>query len=195
MIEIKPADIIDVQRTKKYPIFESGIHPYNLNIVGIRSKERTANKFDDLFFVYWFYPTLQCRIYEGTTDPGTYWLENHMNVNGTAILVPGFYHYLWKIGMHLGKYPALVQYGDCQVYRDNNRDNILNIGGPVDSGNFGINMHKQGTGETVDKWSAGCQVHKDSKRFDLDFMPMIYEASKYWGPRFSYTLLEEKDFD
>ncbi len=188
--------IIDVQKSKGYPVFTHGDHPFNLNIVGVRAKERQANKFDDLFYVYWFYPTLKFKVYTGTVDPGTYWLEKPMNEKGCAILKPGYYTKLWKIGMHLGLYPALVQYAPCTVYRDNDKDNILDMV-KEETGMFGINLHRTGMNGkiAVDQSSAGCQVIQDYNRYMNEFMPMVYEASKYWGPYFSYTLLQEEDFN
>jgi hypothetical protein len=83
---------------------------YNLNIIGIRSKDHKPNSFDDRMCVVfrdeqgWVTRTWEC-----TTEPGKYWLENPTNVSGTAILVPGQYRSVYKIGQASGKYDALVQ--------------------------------------------------------------------------------------
>jgi hypothetical protein len=44
-----------------------------------------------------------------TTDPGTFWLRNLMNPQGTAIVKQGQYIGSHGIGMHRGKYLALTQ--------------------------------------------------------------------------------------
>ena len=173
-----------------YAVFESGL--YNLNIIGVRTPDDNANTFNDrLYVVYrdeWGWLT---RSWDITTDPGMYWRENPGNVDGTAILVPGQYRGAYKLGKHRGKYPALVQTGAAvRVWRDNNRDQILDQGKAHD-GYFGINIHrasKRGS-ETVDKWSAGCQVFGDPDDYEC-FMDIVERATEIWGPRFTYTLVD-----
>ena len=82
-------EILDYAESLGYKVFESGA--YNVNIIGVRSTDHTANSFDDVIHcVYkdeddqWVHKSWAC-----TTEPGSYWLENPTNVNGTAILVPG----------------------------------------------------------------------------------------------------------
>ena len=59
---------------------------------------------------------------------------------------------------------ALCQRGKVKVWRDNNKDNILDWEGETDTGdNFGINIHRANTdpediATKVDWHSAGCQV-------------------------------------
>ena len=61
-----------------------------------------------------------------TTDPGLYWLENPMNVDGTAILAPGQYRGAYRIGKHRDDYQAVVQTGgEVAVYRDDDRNALL----------------------------------------------------------------------
>lgn len=188
-----------VMEKKGYVFFE-GRKPYDLNIVGVRSTNMRANKFDDSINV--FYKNTkkdwEVRVYKITTDPGSYYLEHPMNVAGTAILVPKQYRSAYKIGLHRGSYEALVQRGvnPVQIYRDSDKDEILDMEkNSILEGYFGINIHKAGTDSTiVEKWSAGCQVFKTRSDFN-DFMTLVNRAAKYWGPTFTYTLLEEKDFE
>ncbi|MEI2737870.1 MAG: hypothetical protein V9F01_03695 [Chitinophagaceae bacterium] len=58
--------------------------------------------------------------FRATTDPGNYWLKTFMNRNGTAILKPGQYKHSHRIGVHRGKYQALVQQNPVTVLRDDN---------------------------------------------------------------------------
>lgn len=189
-------EILYAMCSKGYRIFDRDDQPYNLNLIGIRAATPVPNKFDDRLFVVWrrqgkWYD----KMFSITTDPGTYWLKNPMMVQGTAILKEGQYPGMWALGKHSG-YDALVQVGPCTVIRDINRDNRLDYDGHEETGLFGINCHRAtayGTSKQVDKWSAGCQVFADSSDFAV-FMSLVKEAAKVWGNRFSYTLLNERDF-
>lgn len=189
-------EILDVMRRKGHRVFSRDDQPYNLNLIGIRAATPVPNKFDDRFFVIWRHNGIwHDKSFLITTNPGTYWLQNPMMVQGTAILKEGQYPGVWAIGKHSG-YDALVQVGPCTVIRDTNRDNILDYDGHEETGLFGINLHRAtqyGTSQQVDKWSAGCQVFADSEDFAV-FMALAREAAKVWGDRFSYTLLHERDF-
>ena len=183
-----------VMEKKGYRFFESGI--YNLNIIGVRRSTVEINKFDDyLLLIYktspsnWVFKT-----YPITTDPGTYWLLNPTNPKGTAILIPGQYRSTWKIAKHQGKYEALCQRKPVKVWRDDNRDRVLDFySSPEDEGYFGINIHRSNPyteSSQVDKWSAGCQVFKKAANFK-EFMNYCNKSASMYGDGFTYTLLEE----
>ena len=187
-----------VMEKKGYRFFESGI--YNLNIIGVRRSTVEINKFDDyLLLIYktspsnWVFKT-----YPITTDPGTYWLLNPTNPKGTAILIPGQYRSTWKIAKHQGKYEALCQRKPVKVWRDDNRDRVLDFySSPEDEGYFGINIHRSNPyteSSQVDKWSAGCQVFKNDSDFK-NFMQTMNEAAKRLGNSFSYTLIDSTDVE
>lgn len=179
---------------KDYLFFEKG--DYNINIIGIRTKDNAANTFNDVIcYVYkqsgrWVLFTL-----DGTTDPGRFWRLNPMNELGTAVLVPGQYLGAYTLGLHKGKYPAFIQSKALPVYRDADQDGFVDTDGEIDLGWHGINIHprsENSTGDEIGKWSAGCQVPEHY----YEHM-MCYYAAKHaetlYGKRFSYTLLEEKD--
>ena len=87
--------------------------------------------------------------------------------------------------------------GKLKVWRDNNRDKILDHDPEtVDEGWFGINIHRSKNGEAsyVGSYSAGCQVFKNSTDFKL-FMNTVKRSRDLYGNNFSYTLLQEKDFE
>ena len=88
--------------------------------------------------------------------------------------------------------------GKVQVWRDNNRDNILNHEPETDEeGWFGINIHRSKSSVAADyvgSYSAGCQVFKNSTDYKL-FLDVIKRAKSLYGNSFSYTLLEETDFE
>ena len=119
-------NIINSLKSKCYAVFESDSKNFNINIVGIRSDDNTANSFNDTMILFWkFGGWWNNMTFPITTDPGIYWRTNPMNVKGTAILKPGQYKGMWAIGKHQGRYEALRQVKPCTVYRDNNKDDKL----------------------------------------------------------------------
>ncbi|MFY8166613.1 MAG: hypothetical protein ACOVJ8_08480 [Sediminibacterium sp.] len=199
MITASQKDIISLVktlRTKGYQVFD---RPYELNIVGIRKNDVNANNFDDGIFVFWkddsgnwvgdYNPA--------TTDPGTYWLKNPMNVDGTAILKEGQYINAYRIGKHKGQYDALVQVKPVTVIRDYDRNAVLDFNnGKETTGLYGINIHRSalsGKSQNVDKWSAGCQVFQIGSDFE-DFMKRADKHRKLYGNTFTYTLIDERAY-
>lgn len=182
-------------RKKGYTYFTKG--DYNLNLIGIRSNADRfgiKNAFNDAFVVeYKVNDKWQSKIYPCTTDPGIYYLkEKLLSSKGCAILKPNQYRSTFKLGLHQGKYKALVQSKPVTVYRDNNKDDKLDYVNP-ETGMFGINIHKAGEeSKHVDKWSAGCQVLAIRKNFD-ELIELCEISSKLYGNSFTYTLIEEED--
>lgn len=181
-------------RAGGHSVFTEG--RYNLNIFGIRTADNGANRFNDIVGVmYREDGRWVCFQFPATTDPGTYWRENPMNVRGTAILRPGQYRGSHKIGKHK-KYLALKQRRPVNVYRDNNKDKRMDFGVGSETGMFGINIHRASSSRAstrVNKWSAGCQVIADPAHFNF-FMSIARKSKPIWGNVFTYTLLTTKDF-
>ncbi len=211
MREITIKDILNIARKKKYKIFYGG-RGININIWGIRSKDNQSNTFNDRICLFWKNSDTNewtLKSFEASTDPGLYWRNNPMHELGTAILKPGQYEGCWKMGKHKG-YDALVQHKPVIVFRDNNRDNILDIKSSnvdIHAGVFGINIHRansNGRSVQVDKWSAGCQVLQNHKRkhsllgvefeYDWDyFMYMAKASAAFYNEFFTYTLIDETE--
>ena len=191
IMDLTVKNIIKVLKEKDYAVFEEDSKKFNLNIVGIRTNDQQSNRFNDGMVIFWRYLGRWNSIgFPITTDPGTYWRKNPMNVKGTAILKEGQHKGMWKVGKHKG-YPALQQNKPCTVIRDNNEDNILDFNGEEDFGHFGINQHKAGHNSTqVDKWSAGCQVWANADDFAA-FMAIVEKSAETYGPQFTYTLIDE----
>lgn len=189
--------IKQICRAKGFRFFEAG--DYNLNLVGIRNtRDLHANTFNDLFCVA-FQVRGQTKLlqYACTTDPGIYYRQNPINVNGTAILPAGQHRNLWKIGKHLGQYVALVQNAAVTVIRDPNADKTLDFANGTETGYFGINCHRareHGTSVQVDKWSAGCQVLASGADFG-ELMSYATRAAEIYGNSFTYTLFESHEFE
>lgn len=184
-----------IMKNKGYKFFTKG--KYNINIIGIRKDNIHTNSFDDeLHLIYRDELSIVHKIYKVTTDPGFFYLENPMRVSGTAILCPGQYSGAYKIAKHRGKYDALCQRGIVKIYRDSNKDLVLDKDAEtIHEGYFGINIHRSNSSRestNVDKWSAGCQVFSDPKSFS-DFMDIVKKSSEIYGNSFTYTLLKEED--
>jgi hypothetical protein len=175
---------IDELKTK---FAEKGYNWYPFMVVGIRSFENKQNVFDDLIGIV---EGDDVTWYTATTNPGTHWLKNLMNPKGSAILKPGQWIDSWKIGLHKGKYEALVQIKAITVYRDKNKNAIAEETAITDTGLFGINIHRaipKGITKFIDEWSAGCQVLNNFDEFE-EFMEKCRNSGQ---KTFTYTLLKE----
>ena len=185
-------------KSKGYMWFDSN-KDYDLNIVGIRNVNtgnRVTNRFDDWLTVsYKINGIWQFHIFTATTDPGiTHTTQRLLNPKGVARLVPGQYRRSHRIGLHQGKYEALVQQTPVKVFRDANRDMKFDET-LVDEGMFGINIHRSsptGVSTLVDGWSAGCQVFANIGDFRR-FMQLCNKAREIFGNSFTYTLLLSTD--
>jgi len=188
------AMIQNTLRGKGFQLYE---RPFELNIVGIRSDSVIPNQFDDTLNVFykdekgnWLFHQ-----FKATTDPGTFWLKNPMNPQGTALLKHGQYPGSHMIGMHRGQYLALVQRKPVTVIRDYDRDSTLDFNnGKEQTGMFGINIHRAsvaGTTKTVDRFSAGCQVFANASDFNT-VMQLAERHRKLYGNSFTYTLIDER---
>jgi len=170
---------------------------YNVNMIGLRSKNRAVDNWDDFFILAYQDETgkKHCWVNDQfTTDPGYHYMVNKLlNPKGCGILARGQYRGVWKIGKHLGKYEAFLQLGSAvSAYRDRNRDNIMDFDPKtLKSGWYGCNQHHGYSSGKVDNNSAMCQVHRYKK--DLDFVLSIAKKNikAGWGDSFTYTLLEE----
>lgn len=192
--------VLRVMKEKGYRCRDGSTSTY-VNIIGVRRDNDKSDKFDDyILAIYRSEEDLDwvCKVWSATTDPGRHWLENPMNPAGTAILVPGQYLEAYSIGKHQGKYEAVCQKKPVSVWRDNNKDDILDYtsseGGI--SGVYGINIHRSNPyneSYVVGKWSAGCQVFKKIADFS-EFMELCRLSADKMGNSFTYTLLEESDF-
>jgi hypothetical protein len=190
-------DIINQAKSLGYTIYTQ---PFKLNIIGVRSANRTdQSKFDDkiAYFTYDNNGKLIGKIATATTDPSTAWLNSPMNSDkGTAILKSGEYKDAYVVGLHRNKYEAVVQNKPVTVIRDNDRNAIINYLSKTEKGLFGINIHKASVGKNneylIGKDSAGCQVFQKVSDFN-DFMLMANKSKEVNGNTFSYILLDEID--
>lgn len=205
---VNVANVEKAMRKYGYPIDVDG----GANMAIIRSSDRTVDTFNDVLLV-WKYvdgkPVINFR-FSVTADPGLDNLLNPVNVKGCAIVAPGYYKNVWTIGMHKGKYAALVQANPVLVFRDSNKDakydyaerdnwsstrdldngmTLLvtkdNFRYLLEEGMFGINCHRANQWKIINKvglYSAGCVVHEDPNDFVNHFMPLMMSfKQKYFS--------------
>ena len=190
-------DIIRVMERKNYQVFRNP-QGYDLNLVGIRTASIEGDRFDDWITCFYIFDDVWNFFnFPGTTDPGTFYRENPINVRGTAVMKPGQYRGAYMIGKHRG-YKALQQKDEMTVYRDVNRDNFLDTSGmEEDTGIFATNLHRSNAYKPslkVGRWSAGCQVVQDPDHFAF-LLSLCKRAAEKYGNSFTYTLVEESDFE
>ena len=181
-------------KAKGYKYFENG--DYNMNVIGIRNSgtgKKVTDLFDDwLTLSFKIDGVWQFYIWNATTDPGKAPMLKGNNGTGTARVVPGQYPGSHMIRLHQGKYEALGQKANINVYRDANKDEVYDES-KITEGIYGINIHKAGADSNIiSTWSEGCQVFKRVKDFDV-FMKLCKQAAKLHGNSFTYTLIESKD--
>lgn len=137
---------------------EAGLAANGVCVVGIRGYYKdTMGKpgvndrgiYDDALFVVGLGNDETFASFNANTDPSSYRKGRGTGASkGMADLKPGIYH-AHQLGLHRGKYMALIQTGGkVTVVRDGtpNYD---------DTGWFGINIHKGGSNTTS---SLGCQT-------------------------------------
>jgi hypothetical protein len=176
--------------------------PYEMNIVAVRNDDKEANTFNDFIALMYIdnQGILNVKVWPCTTDAGLYYRLNPANIEGTAIIVPGQYLKVYKIGQHKG-YKAMEQIAPIKYIRDNNRDKVLNwifglVGLKYKTEIAKTNIHHAGIDSIqVDKWSAGCIVFKKIADFN-SFMAIIEESVNIYhnDDLFDLTLFEQKDF-
>lgn len=179
--------------------------PYSVTLGAIRTKDNTANTFNDWLFAHFYGKDGKSvfAIVPGTTDAGLYYRLNPMNVEGTAIIQHGKqYRGAFQLQDpkknpeqrgHRGQ-KAFRQIKPLDYWRDADRDKYLDFEGETQTDIFFTNGHYMGTrGVTVDKWSAGCWGSIEKYMNQL-FAVCEGQISAGLGDVFSFALLHENDF-
>lgn len=192
-------DVLDEMQSLGYTIDQ---RPYKLNIVGIRDASVAVpeNYSDNIAYFWWDNNgNLQGKIAEATTTPSVQYLQNPIDGSsgGTAILKQGQYKDTYQIGLHRGKYEALVETGGpVTVIRDADRNSILNYFGNVTTGYYGINIHHStasyASQDLIGPDSAGCQVFRWVDDFN-DMMDKARKSRDMYGNNFTYTLIDKRE--
>jgi lysozyme len=144
-LEAHLADLLTQENRFKYPIVVLGIRGYYKRTMG-NAEKNDINMYDDALFVK---TPDGIFAFNGNTDPSTMRKGSGTGANkGMATLKPGTY-YAHRIGLHNGKYIALVQRAaNVTVIRDGEPPYEV-------TGMFGINIHM---GYFDSTGSEGCQT-------------------------------------
>ncbi|MBL4863041.1 MAG: hypothetical protein JKY09_08510 [Crocinitomicaceae bacterium] len=185
----------EVLASKKYKFFD-GVKPFDLNIIGIRSASTLTNIFNETLMLIFKDELGEQTVayFPFTTKAGLHYLKNPLNVKGCAITAEGQYLKSFIKRKHRGKYYALCQSAPINYYRDGNLNDKHELIGKVIRGAVGLNIHREHptrVTQKIGKYSAGCGVIQSGFEY---FMFLIDMGIKYWGNKFSYTLINEKDF-
>ncbi len=176
--------IIEFMKSKGYVI-----HP-TFNLVAVEDVDGGNNPetFNDRVAIIDGQGKLLLGWVHAATEPGTFYTMNPMNPNGAARVKSGQHLNLWTLGLHQGKYPALVQVSPVTVLRDRNKD-FSRTGDKESTGMFGINLHQSFTGDRVGKSSAGCTVIRTFSN-----LQKILKLCRESGlKRFHYTLIDSRE--
>ena len=153
-------------RNRKYVMPVDGL-------VWLRTDQIFSNKYDD--FVVCYKAGKIVYVAPASTTAGDFYIYNPFTVGGitgTAVAVPqqvtNSHRFVtssnWKT-LWLGA-PYFMQILPITIHRDSNRDrNVDKMNKQV--GLFGINFHKGGIGNWVNKHSAGCQTVPDKDWFEI----------------------------
>jgi hypothetical protein len=183
-------EILQKVEENNFLVFSDG--DYDLNIVAVRNLENNPNVFDDKLHVcYLLGGEWKEHIFQVTTDPGRFYLEDESYRDGKGVAV--IYHPqqargAYKIGLHGGKYEALRQWQPVKFWRDRNFDDKADYTGEVHKDLIYVNIHRASIkGSTqIGRYSAGCIVFSDPKEFDI-FMGLAKKQISSLGYR-TYTL-------
>lgn len=196
MIELKYAELERLYQKHGYKWFTRA---YDLNLIFIRHSETNQSKdaFDDTAMIAWVDDQGHKRVFAMplTIDPGLYCLLNPGNPNGAPIICPGQYLGSHKLGLHKGA-KALVQVKPVMVYRDQNRDAIMDTASArTQIGVYGLNFHKAhptGLVKTIGRYSEGCQVVRNPR--DHDYVLHLVDLQVQWigTSAMSYTVFTER---
>lgn len=204
--------IINIVRSGGGTVFEQDGY---INFCGVRNNA-TDDTFNDVLYIYWKENgVFKCVKTSGfTTKPGEKSVHNRNgdgNASGVAIVKEGWHPNVWHIGIHGGSkssnpHEALrqtenvtepititrdkTQYGKSGAYELRIFEDTTECGYPF------TNMHrsKDPHGNSVNGWSAGCQVFQNKSEFDEMLRMAKYAATKGQNV-FSYFLTNKTVFD
>lgn len=148
-----------------------------IKILGMRGASGSGNRmgiYDDQIA---YLIDKELKVFRASTDPGQYYINHPLNPQGCAQLQCGLWSY--RLGMHHGIHPALVQADQVTV----NRLDPKGVMVKSETGWFDIHIHSGGSWEfEVGRWSAGCQVIATDEAWAdewLEFFTPIQEACRY----------------
>ena len=176
---LKPDGVIGSQTLTaldKYIKDEIKARKYKMPVDGLvwlRTDMVFSNKFDD--FVVCYKAGRIAYVAPASTTAGDFYVYNPLTVGGvtgTAVAVAQqvtkSHRFVtganWK-NLWLGA-PYFQQVLPITIQRDGNKNNLVD-GVTRQFGLYGINLHRAGIGNFVNKWSAGCQTVPDAHWFEI----------------------------
>lgn len=189
----KPKILTKIQEEYGFMVFDDGA--YDLNIIAVRNLENNANQYDDKLHVCYLSEDGHWRedIFQVSTDAGRYWLEKEDYKACAVYAHPQQARGAYKVGMHRGKYEALVQWRPVLYWRDGNKDEKADYGGEVFKDTIGLNIHRSSIHDSdeVNKYSAGCIVFSKMAEWKA-FMELVHKQKRIMGfHTFTFTLIAE----
>lgn len=184
---ITPQKCKEVAKVLGFKIFDD-----RLNIWGIRTPK---GEFNDYFILFHAFDE-EYLIVEGTTEPSAGYLSKIFNLggrnpNGIATLVANMqYLNCWKLGLHKGKYKALVQNGNKFLVTRHKKDDEHFYDTKQYNDVGGLNFHTTKIGYTLNSikgFSEGCQVVFNAKTYFDEVIPLI---EKYNQKTYDYTIVD-----
>ena len=189
-----PFNAARIQRTCQRLGYQWFAGEHDLNLVAVRGRDPRSDLFE-----CWFTATHVRAAYavahyafQATTKPGLSARLDPSNVDGVAVMVPGQYRKLWRLGQHKG-HEALVQSSALLVARDSDHDPLVDPDMTKLFPATGINCHRAGAeraSRQVSAWSEGCQVLADPD--DHAFLMTLARRQVARGASFetfTYTIL------
>lgn len=163
---------------------------YDLNIIACRNTGIESNVFrDTIHVIHHTEGSWEEHVFSCSTCPGVWWLENSQRTDGVAVLMHDHqYRSGYTFGKHRGEYDCLVPARSLEVWRDGNKDDVLDFG-VMDGASASVQIHKAGKRSLqVNKWSAGCLVLQTG--FDSFMSLCRMQKIHGHGHRFTLTILE-----
>jgi len=177
-----------------FAFFNQGI--YNLNIIFARNNVFKLDKYNDSMILIWKNPSGKYKTFitEATTLPGKHYLNNPVKREGCGVIALQQVRAGWVIGKHKGK-KALIQNREISIYRDGNKDNILDLDPETFEtvkSSSGFNIHYANKRliypGRIGKASAGCMVVPFSPAYDF-FIRMCEVSAERFGNAFTVTII------
>jgi len=178
--------IIKYMQAKNYQI---STNPKEYNIVYLEGvnedwtlNKDTPNQFNDRRLVIEVVDGVPKIVnhWQATTEPGSRYTYNPMNLGGAARIKFGQYK-AWSVGIHGNSEPheALIQVAPITVHRDFNKD-FQRTGDKLDTGLFLVNQHYgyDAPVNDIKNASAGCLVGR-RREGHREFMSIIKQDRRY----------------
>lgn len=160
------------------------------HLIGVRNVVDASDRYDDQFF--WVENGEVFRVYTGTTNPGSYYLQNFLNQlrDGTAIMATNQQMFEgFAKGFHKGR-ECWRQRKIMRIYRDADMDLASEESGLPYIGQFGIHIHamfRSVKSERIYNWSAACQGMNNPVQWS-EFITRSYMKCNHY---LTYSLLRE----